>query len=182
MCIRDRVEDVPTYQTLYEKSQLIDEKKEFETGQIDVYKRQVLYHKRDSHWNNKGAAVAAETLLSSLKKEHVSYKKEPYTIKTDFTGDLDEMLYPLATTPEEEVYYDRQTTFAYVGEVGSNFDPKKMCIRDRTKAARARGLYNADNTMIIKKSDENPLVLELYEGLLKGKEHHLLHNEFYIKD
>ena len=86
--------------------------------------KEVLYHKRDSHWNNKGAAVAAETLLSSLKKEHVSYKKEPYTIKTDFTGDLDEMLYPLATTPEEEVYYDRQTTFAYVGEVGSNFDPK----------------------------------------------------------
>ena len=28
------VEDIPTYQTLYEKSQLIDEKKEFETGQI----------------------------------------------------------------------------------------------------------------------------------------------------
>ena len=50
---------------------------------------------------------------------------------------------------------------------------------DRTKAARARGLYNADNTMIIKKSDENPLVLELYEGLLKGKEHHLLHNDSY---
>ena len=50
---------------------------------------------------------------------------------------------------------------------------------DRTKAARARGLYNADNTMIIKKSDENPMVLELYQGLLKGKEHELLHNEFY---
>ena len=49
----------------------------------------------------------------------------------------------------------------------------------RTKAARARGLYNADNTMIIKKSDENPLVIELYAGLLKGKEHELLHNEFY---
>ena len=63
-------------------------------------------------------------MLSSLKKEHVSYKEEPYTVKTDFTGDLDEMLYPLATTPEEEVYYDRQTTFAYVGEVESNFDPK----------------------------------------------------------
>ena len=28
------IEDVPTYQTLYEKNQLIDEKKEFETGQI----------------------------------------------------------------------------------------------------------------------------------------------------
>ena len=31
--------------------------------------------------------------------------------------------------------------------------------------------------MIIKKSDENPLVKTLYEGLLKGKEHELLHNE-----
>mgnify|MGYP000747873982 FL=1 len=42
---------------------------------------------------------------------------------------------------------------------------------DRTKAARARGLYSADNTMLIKKSDENPMVMELYQGLLKGKEH-----------
>lgn len=45
----------------------------------------------------------------------------------------------------------------------------------RTKAARQKGLYNADNTMIIKKADENPLLLSLYEGLLKGKEHELLH-------
>ena len=50
---------------------------------------------------------------------------------------------------------------------------------DRTKALRAKGLYNADNTMIIKKSDENPLVVELYNGLLKGKEHELLHNKSY---
>ena len=51
-------------------------------------------------------------LQKYLRQEQVSY------------GDLYEMLYPLATTPEEEVYYDRQTTFAYVGEVVSNFDPK----------------------------------------------------------
>ena len=50
---------------------------------------------------------------------------------------------------------------------------------DRTKSLRAKGLYNADNTTIIKKSDENPMVLELYQGLLKGKEHKLLHNDFY---
>lgn len=51
-------------------------------------------------------------LQKYLRQEQVSY------------GDLYEMLYPLAMTPEEEVYYDRQTTFAYVGEVVSNFDPK----------------------------------------------------------
>ena len=47
---------------------------------------------------------------------------------------------------------------------------------DRTKAARAKGLYNADSVMIIKKADENPTVEALYDGLLKGKEHELLHN------
>ena len=85
---------------------------------------EILYHKRDSHWNNKGAACASDFLLEGLGKEHESYTDETYTVKTDFTGDLDEMLYPLATTPEDEIYYDRQTTFAYVGEVGSNFDPR----------------------------------------------------------
>ena len=49
---------------------------------------------------------------------------------------------------------------------------------DRPKAARAAGVYNADKVSVIKKSDENPMVAALYEGLLKGKEHELLHNEF----
>ena len=49
----------------------------------------------------------------------------------------------------------------------------------RTKAARARGLYSADNMAIIKKSDENPIMQSLYEGFLKGKTHELLHNDSY---
>ncbi|MCI7812317.1 MAG: [FeFe] hydrogenase, group A [Lachnospiraceae bacterium] len=50
---------------------------------------------------------------------------------------------------------------------------------DRTKVARAKGLYNADNTAIIKKPDENPMVISLYENFLKGKTHELFHNEGY---
>ena len=55
---------------------------------------------------------------------HDSYKDEAYEVRTDHIGDLDKMLYPKALTPEDEVYYDKTTTFAYVGEVESNFDPK----------------------------------------------------------
>ena len=47
---------------------------------------------------------------------------------------------------------------------------------DRTKAARTEGIYRADNVAVIKKSDENPMIMSLYEGFLKGKEHELLHN------
>lgn len=53
---------------------------------------------------------------------------------------------------------------------------------DRTKAARTAGLYAADQASVIRKSDENPMMNALYEGFLKGKEHHLLHNhEFCAK-
>ena len=50
---------------------------------------------------------------------------------------------------------------------------------DRTKAARTEGIYRADSVSVIRKSDENPMIHSLYEGMLKGKEHKLLHNEGY---
>ena len=49
-----------------------------------------------------------------------------------------------------------------------------------TKAVRAetrtKGLYAADGDMVIKKSNENPLVDVFYTGCFKGKAHELLHN------
>ena len=48
----------------------------------------------------------------------------------------------------------------------------------RTREARMQGLYKADVNTQIKKSNENPMVQSLYEGLLKGKEHELLHRNF----
>ncbi|MCI5994796.1 MAG: [FeFe] hydrogenase, group A [Blautia sp.] len=50
---------------------------------------------------------------------------------------------------------------------------------DRTKVARTEGIYRADNVSVIKKCDENPMIMSLYEGLLKGKEHELLHNHTF---
>lgn len=85
---------------------------------------EVLYHKRDSHWNNKGAALAADEILNTLGQEHDPWDGEPYTVRKDFVGDLDAMLYPGAPTAEDEIYYDREHTYSYVEEVESNFDPK----------------------------------------------------------
>lgn len=48
---------------------------------------------------------------------------------------------------------------------------------DRTKEARMQGLYSTDRSTTIRRSNDNPLMLNLYDGLLKGKVHHLLHNE-----
>ncbi len=82
----------------------------------------VLYHKRDSHWDNRGAAFAADAILEALQKEHIDYGAEEYEVRCDFEGDLDAMLFPAALTPEEEYYYISGPEFLYVEPVESNFD------------------------------------------------------------
>ena len=43
------------------------------------------------------------------------------------------------------------------------------------KEKRGKGLYSADRICNIKRSEENPLIMPLYNGLLKGRVHELLH-------
>ena len=49
-------------------------------------------------------------------------------------------------------------------------------IGPRTKKARLEGIYKIDSMAQIKLSNENPIVATVYNGILKGKEHKLLHN------
>ena len=51
-------------------------------------------------------------------------------------------------------------------------------VDSESRIARSKGIYNTDINTQIKKSNENPLVQSLYDGLLKGKTHELLHRNF----
>lgn len=83
-----------------------------------------LYHRRDSHWTNEGAAIAADALLGALGAEHRSYAGAEAELRRDFAGDLDKMLFPAAPTLEDELYYAGWPSFQYRGEVESNFEPQ----------------------------------------------------------
>ena len=50
------------------------------------------------------------------------------------------------------------------------------------KLSRGKGLYSADKMSSIKRSEENPLMLSLYSGLLKGRVHELLHVHYHAKE
>ncbi len=96
---------------------------------VDLYgifedREEVLYHARDSHWNNKGAALAAGELLDAFEIPHRDYENVSYTVRKDYSGDLDEMLYPSAVTLEDEIYFEPEPEFSYVEEVESNYDAK----------------------------------------------------------
>lgn len=50
------------------------------------------------------------------------------------------------------------------------------------KNARASGMYKADKVSQIKRCEENPLMLSLYNGLLKHRTHELLHVSYLKED
>ena len=80
---------------------------------------EILYLKRDSHWNNKGAVLAYNTILDRLKKPHETYESVPSLRKKEEIGDLNSMVYPLGAEPEWNDTYQKQTNYHYVNQVSS---------------------------------------------------------------
>ena len=75
-----------------------------------------------------------------------------------------------------EVHYDFVEVMACKrGCIAGGGQP--VPIGPRTKKARLEGIYKIDSMAQIKLSNENPIITEVYAGILKGKEHKLLHNE-----
>ena len=75
---------------------------------------EVLYLKTDSHWTNRGAALAHDFLMETIGLPHTAFADAPYTTAETHKGDLYEMLYPKGTACEAQQEY--QTTFSYVKE------------------------------------------------------------------
>ncbi len=75
---------------------------------------EALYHQQDSHWNNKGALIAYNTVLDSIGKEHNDYSDAKAVRTKNFYGDLGNMLYPSTQKPEYNYEYDIQYGYSYV--------------------------------------------------------------------
>lgn len=77
---------------------------------------QVLYHKLDSHWTNKGAALGHDLLLAGLGLEGSAYEKEG-TYQPTHRGDLYEMLYPASDRLDMQFEFDRPPEFEYTSPI-----------------------------------------------------------------
>ncbi len=49
------------------------------------------------------------------------------------------------------------------------------------KEARSKGLYEADRTLSIRRSQDNPIVNSVYKKIIKGRAHELLHTHYTAK-
>jgi len=78
---------------------------------------EVLYYHTDSHWTDRGAALAADTILASFGKKANYYHSE-FTEESQHLGDLYAMLYP--TGSRTETAYSYAKGFRFVTEANPN--------------------------------------------------------------
>ncbi|MBQ3404474.1 MAG: hypothetical protein IJG63_03540 [Oscillospiraceae bacterium] len=73
---------------------------------------EVLYYRMDSHWNSKGAALAADRINSALSRPS-DFAEGPFTPRESHLGDLYKMLYPAGRELETDPEYDGGLSFSY---------------------------------------------------------------------
>ncbi len=82
---------------------------------FDLFSSQdeILYYKRDSHWDQKGAVLVYNALLDACDKKHETYYDDMKLVTNDYYGDLNRMLFPAGGQPEEFTFYMNGNTWEY---------------------------------------------------------------------
>ena len=101
-----------------------------------------LYWQWDSHWNARGAALAADTILGALGIEN-GYFSGDFTAAQTHSGDLYAMLYPTGTALETDYTPEEPFTFSYT----SNFhDSDDITITTEREGAEGTLLLFRDSS------------------------------------
>lgn len=82
---------------------------------------EVLYHQTDSHWTNKGAALAHDVLLESLGASGQAFLK-PGSYEKTHQGDLSVMLYPAFPVVENQFRFAAEPQFTYLSPIRGSDD------------------------------------------------------------
>ena len=114
--------------------------------------------------------------MEDVKEAHITYEgKELNIAVVSGLANADKVLEQME---KGEKHYDLVEVMACPGGCISGAGQPYISHRHREK--RGEGLYRSDRVSTIKRSQDNPLMKELYEGVMKGKEHELLHVN-YVK-
>lgn len=110
---------------------------------------EILYLKKDSHWNNKGALLAYNLLCDKAGWEHDTYKGCTFQIVKDYVGDLNSMVYPLLEQPEENYVYTYDAKYQYVnGSTVSVEDAKVQTYNKDAKGSLVMYRDSFGNTLL----------------------------------
>ena len=129
----------------------------------------LIYHKRDSHWNGRGAGAAFAAIAEALAIDAPDFGE--YTATHDFEGDLDRLLYPGETRYDDDETQDMSEMFVFTSAYSNPMDMmistrsggegKLLIFRD--SFANALINYFASTFREVKFERANPFRLDLLE-------------------
>lgn len=100
---------------------------------------ELLYHKRDTHWNGLGARYAFGEIMRSFGLESPDFGEG--VAVHDFEGDLDSLLYPGHTEYDDDVVYDISDRYSFTSAYSN---PMNMSISARG-AGEGRAIFFRDS-------------------------------------
>ena len=88
-------------------------------GILRSAKAETVYHRRDSHWNYRGALIGWNAILDSLGRPHETHLDAAFTVEKTWRGDLDKLLYPAGGVMDEQIVYEiRHCSFRFTYPMG----------------------------------------------------------------
>ena len=98
---------------------------------------EILYRRRDSHWDERGAMLASDVILNEVGQSHLKYDTDEMKTEKGKQGDLDSMLYPLALKTELVPFSLNDPDYSYIGETPET----NFAFHIRTQGTGAGRLY-----------------------------------------
>lgn len=92
------------------------------TAALTAEEDTLLYHKRDSHWNNLGARVGYDALMAAVGGKAGAYADTPYAIQAVWDGDLDGLLRSSATVKDDQAVWQTEFTYEYTSRFRNEED------------------------------------------------------------
>ncbi|MBQ8552296.1 MAG: hypothetical protein IJ428_05735 [Clostridia bacterium] len=82
----------------------------------------LIYHKRDTHWNNEGARIAFEAMADKLSSDIPNFDLYNPTPVRNHVGDLDTLLFPDREVYDDNVSYDFKGKYIYTTAYSTPMD------------------------------------------------------------
>ncbi|MBQ8249896.1 MAG: hypothetical protein IJY93_08510 [Clostridia bacterium] len=115
---------------------------------IEAKNEQLVYHKRDTHWNAEGARIAIEAIADKLSMPIDDFSEYGKVEVTDFPGDLDALLFP------EREMYDNNTEYNF----GGKFTFKKAYSNMMANEIIANGTDGTGKLIMFRDSFANAMI------------------------
>ena len=141
---------------------------------LTEHKDEGVYHRRDSHWNYRGALLGYDAILSDISREHSDIKNIPYTVEQSWRGDLDKLLLPAGGVMDDQIIYSADHSdfmFTYPMGVRNTADQLAIFMSDREErddlfSTKNKDLNDGSNLLMARDSFGRallPWMIDSYE-------------------